>query len=130
MAPSQSFIGRMATCDTVVDDIKIRRGQTVLIPLYNINIDARYWHHADPRQFVPERFFFEDRNHHRLALTTFGGGHRICMGKQLACLELKAIIVRLMQRGITFKDTPDNHGGFDDDSACVPKHFAVRIHLD
>jgi cytochrome P450 len=120
----------MATCDTVLDNIKIYRGQTVLIPIYNISIDARYWHHADPRQFVPERFLFEDRNHHRLALMAFGGGHRACMGKELAWLELKTIIVRLMQRGITFEDTPDNHGGFDDDTVCAPKHFAVRVHFD
>jgi cytochrome P450 len=120
----------MATCDTVLDNIKIRQGQTVLIPIYNINTDVRYWHHADPRQFVPERFLFEDRNHHRLALASFGGGHRSCIGRELAWLELKTIIVRLMQRGITFEDTPDNHGGFDEGFGCVPKDLVVRVHLN
>jgi cytochrome P450 len=108
----------------------IRRGQRILIPTYNISTDARYWHHADPRQFVPERFLFEDRNHHRLALAAFGGGHRACMGKELAWLELKTIIVRLMQRGITFEDTPDNHGGFDESTMCFPKNLAVRVRFD
>ena len=36
----------------------------------------------------------------------FGGGHRACIGQDLAWFELKIIIIRVMQRGIIFEDTP------------------------
>ncbi|CAF3013426.1 unnamed protein product [Rotaria sp. Silwood2] len=80
LAPIGAFATSVATCDTIVDDAKIHRGQTVFIAIHNINIDARYWHHADPRQFVPERFLAEDQNHHPLTMIPFGGGHRACIG--------------------------------------------------
>ncbi len=121
---------REATQDTIVDNVKIRRGQTVIVAMHNISTDARYWHHADPQQFVPERFLAEDRNHHPLALIPFGGGHRACIGRELAVLELKIIIVRLMQRDITFEDTPENIGGYEDDLSCLPKHLVVRVRFD
>ncbi|CAF3143200.1 unnamed protein product, partial [Rotaria sp. Silwood2] len=111
LAPIAPITTRIATCDTTVDDVKIHRGQTIFIPLHNINTDARYWHHGDPRKFLPERFLAEDQNHHPLTMIPFGGGHRACIGQELAWLELKIVIVRMMQRGITFEDTPENTGG-------------------
>ncbi|CAF3669995.1 unnamed protein product [Rotaria sordida] len=130
LAPVAGFTARIATCDTIVDAVKIHRGQTVFIALNNINTDARYWHHADPRQFVPERFLGEDENHHSLAMIPFGGGHRACIGQELAWLELKTIIVRMMQRGITFEDMPENTGGYEDHLTCLPKKLAVRVRFD
>ncbi|CAF0940799.1 unnamed protein product [Rotaria sordida] len=130
LAPVAGFTTRIATCDTIVDDVTIHRGQTVFIALNNINTDARYWHHADPRQFVPERFLGEDENHHPLAMIPFGGGHRACIGQELAWLELKTIIVRMMQRGITFEDMPENTGGYEDHLTCLPKKLAVRVRFD
>ncbi|CAF2978162.1 unnamed protein product [Rotaria sp. Silwood2] len=87
------FIFFSTTRDTIVDDAKIHRGQTVFIAIHNINTDARYWHHAEPRPFVPERLLAEDQNHHPLTMIPFGGGHRACIGQELAWLELKMIIV-------------------------------------
>ncbi|CAF1445641.1 unnamed protein product [Rotaria sp. Silwood1] len=130
LAPVASLTTRIATRDTTVDNVKIHRGQTVFIALHNINTDARYWHHGDPRQFLPERFLAEDQNHHPLTMIPFGGGHRACIGQELAWLELKTVIVRLMQRGITFEDTPENTGGYDERLTCFPKNLAVRVHFD
>ncbi|CAF2962272.1 unnamed protein product [Rotaria sp. Silwood2] len=130
LAPVAAFTTRIATRDTIVDDVTVHRDQTVFIPLHNINTDARYWHHADPRQFIPERFLAEDQNHHPLAMIPFGGGHRACIGQELAWLELKTIIVRMMQRGITFEDTPENTGGYDERITCFPKNVAVRVRFD
>ena len=120
----------MALHDTKIDGTPIRRGQTVLIALTNIQKDPRYWHHADPNQFVPERFLVEDKDHHSHALLPFGGGHRACIGQDLARLELKLIISRLMQRGVCFDDTPENIGGFEEQLTCYPKKLAVRVRFD
>ncbi|CAF1541571.1 unnamed protein product [Rotaria sordida] len=49
LGPVFGLTSRIATYDTIVDDVKIHRGQTILIALHNINTDARYWHHGDPQ---------------------------------------------------------------------------------
>jgi cytochrome P450 len=120
----------MTTCDTTIDSVSIRSGQTIFIALHNMNTDERYWHHADPKEFVPERFLGEDKNHHPYAFVPFGGGHRACIGQDLAWLELKLISIRLMQRGIIFEDTEENTGGYDEQLACHPKKLAVRVRID
>ncbi|CAF4904018.1 unnamed protein product, partial [Rotaria sp. Silwood2] len=83
-----------------------------------------------PPQFLPERFLAEDQNPHSLAMIPFGGGHRACIGQELAWLELKTAIVRMMQRGITFEDTSENTGGYEERLACFPKKLAVRVRFD
>jgi cytochrome P450 len=130
LAPVAGVTTRIALCDTIVDNVSIRRGQTIIIGMHNINTDARYWHHGDPTKFIPERFLGEDKNHHPYAMLPFGGGHRACLGQDLAWLELKVIIVRLMQRGITFEDTPENTGGYEERLTCFPKKMAVRVCIE
>lgn len=130
MAPVANLTTRIALHDTQVDNVPIRRGQTVLIAIDIMNTDARYWHYAESTKFVPERFLNEDKDHNPYAMLPFGGGHRACIGQELAWFELKIIIVRLMQRGVTFEDTPDNTGGYEEHVTCFPKHLAVRVRLD
>ncbi|CAF3811990.1 unnamed protein product [Rotaria sp. Silwood1] len=130
LAPVAGLTTRIATRDTMIDNAKIHRGQTVFIAIHNINTDTRYWHHADPQQFAPERFLAEDQNYPQFAMIPFGGGHRACIGQELAWLELKTIIVRMMQRGITFEDTPENTGDYDERITCFPKNLVVRVRFD
>jgi cytochrome P450 len=120
----------MATCDTIIDNVPIHRGQTVFIALHNMHTDERYWHHADPKKFVPERFLGKDKNHHSYAFVPFGSGHRACIGQDLAWLELKLIVIRLMQRGIIFEDTAENTGGYEERLACRPKNLVVRVRIN
>ena len=61
-------------------------------------------------KFLPERFLGED--------------------KDLAWLELKLVIIRVMQRGITLEDTPENIGGYEDGLACFPKKMAVQVRIE
>ncbi len=130
MSPIAGVTTRIALCDTTVDNVPIRCGQTVIIGIHNITTDARYWHHGDPTKFIPERFLGEDKNHLPYAMIPFGGGHRACIGQDLAWLELKLTIVRMMQRGITFEDTPENTGGYAERFTCFPKNMAVRVRID
>lgn len=95
-----------------------------------MSTDERFWHHAEPAKFVPERFLNEDKDHDPYAMLPFGGGHRVCVGQELAWLELKIIIVRLMQRGVTFEDTSENTGGYEGSVTSFPKHLVVRVHID
>lgn len=129
LAPIAGATTRIALNDTSVGSVRVRRGQTILIALHNINIDPRFWHATDPATFAPERFLHGDEHHHPFALLPFGGGHRGCIGQDLARLELKTIIARLVQRGITFEDTPENTGGYVEGATCSPKHVVVRVHI-
>ncbi|CAF1573269.1 unnamed protein product, partial [Didymodactylos carnosus] len=129
-APIVNSARRSLTQDDVIDGVQLKKGDSVLIPLYNLHMDKRYWK-LNPQEFIPERFNGEDKNHHPFALLTFGGGHRQCAGQDLARLELKVIITRLMQN-VTFTDGgPDtNSGGQRQSLTNTPKHLAVYVHID
>ncbi|CAF1501095.1 unnamed protein product [Adineta steineri] len=105
-------------------------GDEVLVPFMNLARDPRYWS-IDPELFYPERFLGEDKNHQSYALLPFGGGHRQCIGQDLARFELKVIIARLMQH-VTFGDGgPEvNAGGFVQTVTIMPKHVGVTVQFD
>ncbi|CAF1261794.1 unnamed protein product [Didymodactylos carnosus] len=103
------------------------KGDSVMIPFSNLAHDTRYWS-VDPEIFYPERFLDEDKNHHPYAFIPFGGGHRQCIGQDLARFELKMIAARLMQK-VTFGDGGPqvNAGGHSIRLAIIPKHVGVTI---
>jgi len=110
--------------------VRLHKGDEVFIPFYNLSRDKRYWK-IDPELFYPERFQGEDKDHHLYASIPFGGGHRQCIGQDLARFELKTIIVRLMQ-DVTFGDGGDqvNAGGYVQKLTIIPKHIGVTIKFD
>ncbi|CAM4888671.1 unnamed protein product [Rotaria socialis] len=116
-----------------IDGIKLAKGDTVLVAYYNMHKDKRYWK-LDPIQFIPERFFgldAKDKDHHRYALNTFGGGPRQCMGQDLARLLLKTMITRLMQH-FTFVDggPEKNTGRHFQLGETMKPDMAVYIYCD
>jgi cytochrome P450 len=129
LAPIAGITARIATRDVVVDGVKIQRGQHLFLALCNMNVDSRYWHYQDSNQFIPERFLEEDKNHHPYALVTFGGGHRACLGQDLARFTLKLMIIRFIQRGITFENTKENIGGYKQQITCPPRQMVVRVNI-
>ncbi|CAF2781135.1 unnamed protein product [Rotaria sp. Silwood2] len=115
---------------------ELRKGDLVLIAIHNLGRDRRYWlGPVDPDQFYPERFLVEDNdiNNNKAASIPFGGGHRQCIGQDLARLKVKAICARLMQR-VTFGDGgPEvNSGEYagDGGDAIIPKRMGVTITFD
>ena len=111
----------------------LKKGDQVFIPFYNLGRDPRYWSEAmDPDRFYPERFLPENLQLScRAASMPFGGGHRQCIGQDLARLELKAICARLLQH-VTFGDGgPDiNAGGYKQTDTILPKNIGVTIKFD
>jgi cytochrome P450 len=93
--------------DTIIDGFQMRKGDTVVSSFSLMQRDSRYWK-LDPTQFIPQRFFgldAPDANHNPFVFAPFGGGHRGCVGQDLARLELKVIIIRYMLF-VTFVDAP------------------------
>jgi cytochrome P450 len=105
--------------------VHLAKNETVLISLFNVAHDPRYWK-IDPERFYPERFETDDKDHNPYALIPFGGGHRACIGQELARLEIKAVAVRLMQH-VTFRDggSEINAGGFTQKITVTPRKLAV-----
>ncbi len=112
---------------------QLYKGDQIYIPLYNLARDKRYWTY-DPDQFYPERYMIEgiesqqDKAHVSLA---FGGGHRRCIGQDLARFELKVICTRFMQK-VTFGDGGPqvNAGGYQQRLSIMPKHIGVTLTFD
>lgn len=133
-------IGTMRTL--LVDDrlpstgAELKKGDLIFVPISNLGRDSRYWlGPVSPDQFYPERFLNEENEIHnnKAASIPFGGGHRQCIGQDLARLTIKAICARLMQH-VTFGDGGPkvNSGGYSGDAgdSVIPKHMGVTIKFD
>jgi len=114
-------------------DAPLSKGDSVIISFYTIARDKRYWSDRyDLHGFHPERFLDDPEHKNNLsALLAFGGGHRQCMGQDLARFELKIICARLMQF-VTFGDGGEevNAGGYDITDTNKPKKLAVTVTFD
>ncbi|CAF1474940.1 unnamed protein product [Adineta steineri] len=117
--------------DTIIDGFQFRKGDTVVSSFTLMQRDPRYWK-LDPNQFIPERFFgvdAPDANHNPFVFGPFGGGHRGCVGQDLARLELKVIIIRYMLF-VTFVNTSANNGDHYQQARISPNQFTASIKFD
>jgi cytochrome P450 len=63
---------------------------------------------------------------------SFRGEHRTCIGQDLALLELRTAVIRLIQC-VTIENAGEeanNSSGFVQHITCFPKHMAVRVTID
>lgn len=80
---------------------RLRADARIMICIYTLHRSPTYW--RDPEQFDPTRFADPVALPHRFAYIPFGGGPRLCIGKQFALLEATVILAMMMQR---YKVTP------------------------
>ncbi|CAF1404887.1 unnamed protein product [Adineta ricciae] len=115
------YIARTAITDGIIEDepsqIRICKGDTIVIGAYNIHHDSQHWK-LDPYRFLPERFLNEDRDHERNAFIPFGGGDRACIARQISMVILKIILVRFML-------SISIHRHEDRDSAVMASNLAL-----
>jgi len=133
LAPIASGVSREVTEDTVVEGCKLDKGDTVTVVSAVLHFDPRNWK-IDPTRFEPDRFSSDpsvglDCNHNPYAFIPFGGGHRGCLGQELAKVESKALMALFMMN-LTFHDAPGNNGGYLQGITCLPKEQAVYIEFD
>lgn len=75
-------------------DFKIPYGMPVLIPIYPLGYDEKYF--TEPWKFNPDRF--EDMsNIPSCAHIPFGTGPRSCIGERLGLIEVKMAIVKILR---------------------------------
>ncbi|KAI8486073.1 cytochrome P450 2 sub U member 1 [Branchiostoma belcheri] len=95
-----------ATTEAVkVQGYDIPKGTQVVPNLYSLHKDPAYW--PDPDRFDPKRFLDAEGNviNKPESFMPFGGGRRVCLGEQLARMELFLFFSTLLQ-SFTFK-TPE-----------------------
>lgn len=100
--PPAWTIGRQSVEADVVGGYTIPAKANLIIPLYVIHRDPRWW--PDPERFNPERFTPEPTPHgqsadrHKFAYLPFGGGPRLCIGSNFAMLEAQLVLATVAQR--------------------------------
>ncbi|XP_053113118.1 cytochrome P450 2U1-like isoform X1 [Hemicordylus capensis] len=89
-------IPRMASKATVLQGYIIPKGSIIIPNLWSVHRDPNIWERPD--DFYPARFL--DKNGQLIKKETFipfGIGKRVCMGEQLAKMELFLMFVSLLQ---------------------------------
>nr|XP_034180232.1 cytochrome P450 9e2-like [Osmia lignaria] len=79
------------------DGVTINPGESVWIPIFAIHRDPKYF--PDPEKFDPERFSDENKNNIvPYTYIPFGLGPRQCIGNRFALMEVKLLMVHLLQK--------------------------------
>lgn len=89
---------RRANKDCMLGDIWIPKDTLIIIPIYTLNHDEKYF--DNPRIFDPNRFLNAKEND-KLKMNQvympFATGPRVCIGQQFALLEIKSVLVHVIK---------------------------------
>lgn len=101
--PPVAILPRAAERDTLIADMRVEAGTTLLIPIYALHRHRSLW--TDPDTFDPNRFAPEKVGvRHRFAYLPFGGGPRICIGMSFAMIEATAMLATFVRGARFFHD--------------------------
>lgn len=97
--PPVWMIARCAERDDVVGGYRIEKGNMVFVAQWTIHRHPKLW--DEPLKFDPTRFLGDhsgDGRRHKYSYFPFLGGPRKCIGDQLALLEAKIILTKVLQK--------------------------------
>jgi cytochrome P450 len=95
--PPAGLLARTAKQDDRIGDHDVRKGATVMAPIYALHRHRLLW--EDPDAFDPDRFAQERAaSRHRFAFLPFGAGPRICVGAGFAMMEATLVLATLLAR--------------------------------
>lgn len=93
--PPAGIVSRTAMANDVLGGRAVRKGDTVMLPIYALHRSKLLWN--EPDAFRPSRF--ADRKAiDRYAYLPFGDGPRICIGASFALQEAVIILATLLSR--------------------------------
>ena len=95
LLPSVWWVARTALKDDCIQDVRIKRGDVVMLTPYVTHRLEEFW--PDAHTFKADRFVGQDLKH-KFAFVPFGTGPRVCPGIHLASIEMKMAVARLLQR--------------------------------
>jgi cytochrome P450 len=95
--PPAWAIPRQAVQDDVIGGFRIEAGSPVMLLPYATHRHPEFW--DNPEGFDPERFTPDKvAQRPRYAYFPFGGGPRLCIGREFALMEAQLILATLAQR--------------------------------
>lgn len=120
------FIDREPLEDDECEGIKITKGEDIGAFIFGLHRNPKYWN--NPEQFDPTRFSAENKkNHVPFSYLPFGGGPRLCIGKNFALMEMQFVLAMLIKR-YKFVMTPDQSVGFKPLLTLCPSNgIKVRV---
>lgn len=93
--PPAGVVSRTAMANDVLCGREVRRGDTVMLPIYALHRSKLLW--DDPDAFRPARFA-NRKAIDRYAYLPFGDGPRICIGASFALQEAVIILATMLSR--------------------------------
>jgi cytochrome P450 len=94
--PAFWMIDRTAVADDEIQGIHIPAGITVVPYIYGTHRNPAHW--SDPEAFDPGRFSREaTKQRHPFAHIPFGGGPRVCVGANMAMMQMLLILVSIVR---------------------------------
>ncbi|MGH8261515.1 MAG: cytochrome P450, partial [Steroidobacteraceae bacterium] len=113
--PPGWLLSRRAIGPDVLGGYSVPAGVDVLLPLYLVQRDPRFW--IDPDEFRPERFSPEwEAERPRFAYQPFGAGPRRCIGEPLALYEMLMHLYKMAGRfrlRLVTNDPPELEAGIN-----------------
>jgi cytochrome P450 len=95
--PPAYVLGRKAIRDVTIGEVKVPRGQVVLVNVSGIHRRSDAF--PNPERFDPERFTPErEKKLPQLAYLPFGAGPRVCIGNHFALMEGQLVLATLAQK--------------------------------
>eukprot|EP00794_Sanderia_malayensis_P000606 gene606-1268_t len=95
--PPGFILSRLVTESCSINGVPFEKGMSILVPVYTLHHDEQYW--PEPETFRPERFLPENKDSiHPFTYLPFGDGPRNCIGMRLAWMEMKSVLVRMLQK--------------------------------
>ncbi|ORY14667.1 putative cytochrome P450 monooxygenase [Clohesyomyces aquaticus] len=98
LKPAAAFtVPQAASTDRVVSDMVIPAGINFIVDTHALNIRNQYWG-PDNELYRPARFVGRKPSEMRYQYWRFGFGPRQCMGKHMADLVIRVLLVYLVER--------------------------------
>lgn len=122
LCPPAWVLGRLAVEDHEIGGYKIPKGALVLLPIYVLQRDRRFW--EDAETFSPERFLSENavkEANQKFIYFPFGGGVRRCVGEQFAWME-GVLLLATLARKWRLKLMPEQKFGLQPMMTLRPKY--------
>lgn len=95
--PPAWVVNRTALAEDELCGYSIPAGAFLIMSPYVMHHHPRYW--DEPEKFDPDRFLPErSGDRHRFVYFPFGGGPRLCIGRDFALVEAHLILAALAQR--------------------------------
>ncbi|KAF0555489.1 cytochrome P450 [Gigaspora margarita] len=96
--PTVSMVSRYGNQADEVAGYKWPADILFIMYVRGINNNSLYW--KDPEKFNPDRFYDpqEIEKQHKFGFTMFGGGLRMCLGRNLAMIEMKILLASLYRK--------------------------------